>query len=96
MTDELLKDGGSTPSDHARVLVLADYYLPGFKAGGPIRSLANMVDRLGDEFAFKIVTRDRDAGDQRPCGGTVPNAWQPIGKARVLYLSPRQLSLTLA
>jgi glycosyltransferase involved in cell wall biosynthesis len=91
MNDELLKARGNTPSDRARVLVLADYYLPGFKAGGPIRSLANMVDRLGDEFTFKIVTRDRDAGEAKPYRGIVANAWQPVGKARVLYLSPSQL-----
>lgn len=36
-----------------KILTLADYYLPGYKAGGPIRTLANMVDMLGDEFKFR-------------------------------------------
>ena len=42
------------------ILAFVDHFLPGFKAGGPVRTLANIVDRLGDEFEFKIVTRDRD------------------------------------
>jgi len=70
------------------VLVFADYYLPGFKAGGPIRTLANIVERLSDDFAFRVVTRDRDEGDTRPYPGVTANTWHSIGKAKVLHLSP--------
>ena len=35
-----------------RMLVITGYYLPGYKAGGPIRTLSNLVERLGDELAF--------------------------------------------
>ena len=35
-------------------------YLPGYKAGGPIRSIENLVARLGRELHFKILTADRD------------------------------------
>jgi len=76
------------PATPAEILVFADYYLPGFKAGGPIRSLANMVERLGDVFTFRVVTRDRDEGDTQPYRGISPNTWQSIGKAKVLHLSP--------
>lgn len=72
----------------AEILVFADYYLPGFKAGGPIRSLANIVERLGDVFSFRVVTRDRDEGDTEPYAGIYPNIWHSIGKAKVLHLSP--------
>src|SRR5262249_32006310 len=82
---------GGTKSKR-EILVLADYYLPGFKAGGPIRCLANIVAGLGDEFAFKVVTRDRDYGDGAPYPGIVPNAWHSLGKARVLHLSPGNLN----
>ena len=44
------------------ILSFAGHYLPGYKAGGPIRSIANMVDQLGDEFDFRIVAGDRDLG----------------------------------
>ena len=71
-----------------RVLILADYFLPGLRAGGPIRSLANLVEQLGDEFHFRIITRDRDFGERQQYSQTVANRWQPVGKAEVYYLSP--------
>lgn len=76
-----------------QILVFVDFYLPGFKAGGPIRTLANMADRLGDEFSFKIITKDRDFGDDSPYPGIVPDSWLAVGNANVFYLSPGRLSL---
>ena len=75
------------------ILVLADYYLPGYKAGGPIRTLANMVDRLGEEFEFKIVTADRDLKDDSPYQGIAVDHWNRVGKADVFYMSPKMQSL---
>ena len=73
------------------VLIFADWYLPGFKAGGPIKTLSNLVDQLGDEFCFKIVTRDRDIDDREPYFNDTEN-WRSVGKAEVRYLSPEQCS----
>jgi len=66
--------------------------LPGYKAGGPIRSLANLIESLGAEFSFKVVTQDRDSGDEAPYRNVPVNSWQAVGRARVLYLSPDRLS----
>src|SRR4051812_11201747 len=44
------------------ILTFSRFYLPGFRAGGPIRSISRLVECLGDEFQFRIVTADRDAG----------------------------------
>lgn len=70
------------------VLVLCAYYLPGFKAGGPIKTIAGMVDRLGDEFHFSIITSDRDTQDTDPFPHIKENSWQQVGKAQVYYISP--------
>jgi glycosyltransferase involved in cell wall biosynthesis len=72
------------------ILVVIDHYLPGYKAGGPIRSVANMVEWLGDEFQFRIVTSDRDLGDRQPYPHLKQEGWQPVGRAQVLYLAPRE------
>ena len=69
------------------------YYLPGYKAGGPIRTLANMVDKLGDEFQFKIITADRDSGDTEAYPGIKIDGWNRVGKADVFYMSPGMRSL---
>lgn len=74
------------------ILVLTDYYLPGYKAGGPVRSLANLVSRLGNDFRFRIVTRDRDIGERVPYADISTGCWTPVGGADVLYLRESQLS----
>ena len=48
-----------------RVLVVADYYLPGFRAGGPVRAISNTIDRLKSQADFFVVTRDHDADGSR-------------------------------
>jgi glycosyltransferase involved in cell wall biosynthesis len=68
-----------------RVLTILDHYLPGYKAGGPIRTIRSLVARLGTEFAFHIVTADRDLGDRVPYAGRSPGAWYRDGDARVMY-----------
>ena len=49
-----------------RILIFIDWFLPAYKAGGPIRSIANLVDNLHADFDFYIVTGDRDLGDKNP------------------------------
>lgn len=48
------------------ILVLSDWYLPAYKAGGPVKSLATLVFHLKDEFNFFIITSDKDAFDEKP------------------------------
>ena len=76
-----------------KILIFSGWYLPGYRGGGPIRTLANMVDRLGDEFEFKIVTADRDSQDTKHYPGVVIDGWNNVGKAKVFYMSPDKRSL---
>ena len=75
-----------------RILVLVDYYLPGNKSGGPLRSVANIVDGLNDFFDFWIVTKDRDWLDSGPYCGISVNTWSQVGRSMVYYTSPGSLS----
>ncbi len=77
-----------------KILTSVGYYLPGYKSGGPIRTIANMVERLGDEFEFKIVTADRDSGDEKSYPNIDVNNWNRVGKAEVFYMSPNRQSLS--
>lgn len=70
------------------VLVLLETYLPGYKAGGPIRSIANIVRALGDEFKFRIVTLDRDHGETVPYPNIHTGTWTSLDGVPILYLSP--------
>ena len=74
------------------ILTFIDYYLPGYKGGGPIRTLVNFVEQLGEEIKLKIVTSDRDLGDETPYHGVSANVWGRVGKADVRYVSPDKFS----
>jgi glycosyltransferase involved in cell wall biosynthesis len=75
------------PSE-ATIFTLVCAYLPGYRAGGPIRSIENLVTVLGSEFHFRIVTLDRDLGDKLPFPGIVVNRWVRVGHADVMYTRP--------
>ena len=76
------------------ILIIADYYLPGYKGGGPIRTIANTVEWLGDEFDFYILTGDRDFQDTQPYPDIHYGEWVSVGKAKVRYLSPEERGLS--
>jgi glycosyltransferase involved in cell wall biosynthesis len=67
------------------ILTFSSFYLPGFRGGGPIRTIANMVERLSDDFEFRIVTSDRDLGDSKPYPNIQVESWISVGKAMVFY-----------
>ena len=75
------------------VLTFVGYYLPGYKAGGPVRTVSNMVAMFGDELDFRIITSDRDMGDTQPYPNIVIDGWNTVGKAKVFYVSPKNRTL---
>ncbi|OQX97825.1 MAG: hypothetical protein B6I20_11910 [Bacteroidetes bacterium 4572_117] len=77
-----------------KILVFIDWFLPGYKAGGPIRSLANLTAHLSGEFEFFIVTRNKDYLESVGYEDVVPNEWLGFAKnINVYYFSQDQLSI---
>ncbi|MFT3745248.1 MAG: glycosyltransferase family 4 protein [Pyrinomonadaceae bacterium] len=75
-----------------KILVICDYYLPGFESGGAVRTLANMVDRLGERFDFRIITRDHDGSAVKTSYTSVNiSEWNQVGNAQVYYLSKTEV-----
>jgi glycosyltransferase involved in cell wall biosynthesis len=72
-----------------RILISYDYFLPAFKAGGPIQSIANMVRALHTHYEFYIITSNKDLGSINLLEGVESNKWVGFegGKAKVIYLS---------
>lgn len=68
------------------VLILMAYYLPAFKAGGPVRSISGLVAALGEKFEFKIVCGDRDLNDLKPFPGEPSGCWYKYDTALVMRL----------
>jgi glycosyltransferase involved in cell wall biosynthesis len=88
---EIMQESYSITSSCDKPIILAfiGNYLPGYKAGGILRTMVNTVDHLCDEFEFRIVTRDRDLGDDKPYIDIKLNQWQQVGNAMVYYLPPK-------
>ena len=71
-----------------RILILMGRYLPGHKDGGPLRTIANVTEALGDEYDFHIACLDRDQGDTAPYPDIRMGEWNRVGKAKVWYVEP--------
>lgn len=78
-----------------KILILAGRYLPGYKDGGPVRTLINLTDLLGDEYDFRLAVLDRDHGDTQPYPNIKVNEWNQVGKAKVWYYRPGELRFSL-
>ncbi len=76
------------------ILVFVRYYLPGYRAGGPVRSLSNLVRALESEYDFRVVCFDRDHGSDHPYPNLVPGQWQRQGEAMIRYAAPHELGFT--
>ena len=82
-------------SKRIKVLVFIDWYSPGYKAGGPIRSCLNLIARLSEEIDFHVVTRDTDYIDSEPYKEVKSNEWVKSleQNANVFYISSKNLSI---
>lgn len=77
------------------ILIIMGRYLPGYKDGGPVRSIKNLTDFLGKEYNFKILTCDRDHGDTEAYPDIKVNSWNCVGNAEVYYVPPKGFSQKL-
>jgi len=58
-----------------KILVLVDWFVPGYKAGGPIQSTANFVFAMKDEYSVYVLTTDTDHGETAPLEGITAGRW---------------------
>lgn len=67
------------------ILIFTLFYYPGYKAGGPIKSIYQITNSLSDEFEFKIITSDRDAGDKHAFKDVTVNEWTKFENIPIFY-----------
>jgi glycosyltransferase involved in cell wall biosynthesis len=77
-----------------KVLVFSAHYYPGFLSGGIAQTVFNTAEWLSDDFHFFIVTQDRDLNSIKAYSGIKYGKWMPVGRSRVLYLPPSELSFS--
>lgn len=81
-----MKNGSTKPL----VMIFMDWYLPGLKAGGPVRTAVNMVERLRNEFEFRIVTRNTDLNETLPYANVQSDRWVDAPDGTVTYYFSKQ------
>lgn len=68
-----------------KVLIFIDWFYPAYKAGGPVKSVYNLVQALQADFDFSIVTSNRDVDGEELDVKT--NEWTDFQGIKVIYLS---------
>lgn len=72
------------------VLFLNPFYYPGYRSGGPQRTLMNIADLFGNGENIYILTQNVDFGNSEPYEDIPVGEWLDVGKAKVKYLSPAE------
>lgn len=74
-------------------MIFIDWYLPGYRSGGPTRSCANLIEHLNEDVEFSVITRDTDYMSSVPYSGIKYGAWNTLADGTpVWYLSSSELS----
>ncbi|MBK8368531.1 MAG: hypothetical protein IPL10_14275 [Bacteroidetes bacterium] len=74
------------------ILILCDWFLPGYLAGGPIQSIATLTKQLGNDINFKIITTDRDFKSNKPYDTIKVNEWTNFEGRDVFYVSHENMN----
>lgn len=76
-----------------KILIFIDWFLPGYKAGGPIRSIANLIEHLKQFFDFYIITRNTDYLESKPYSNIQSNEWINFSDGvKVFYVSNKNVN----
>lgn len=73
-----------------KIIFFCDWFEPGYAAGGPIRSVANMVKQLGEFHDIYVVTRITDFNSTIPYPGITEDTWIDQSWGKVKYVSDKK------
>lgn len=74
------------PNSKKNVVIFTDWFLPAYKAGGPIQSVANLINHLKDVFNFYVITSNTDLNEVLDIDQSDLNKWQLKSGYQVVYL----------
>jgi glycosyltransferase involved in cell wall biosynthesis len=77
-----------------KILVLVDWFAPGYKAGGPIQSCVNFAFAMKKDYSIHVLTTDTDHGETSPYEGIPSGRWsnEMDPDIQVFYLKKAGLS----
>lgn len=75
-----------------KLSIFIDWYLPGTKAGGPVRSIFSLIATLKTEFDIYLITTNCDLGSTDAYKEIPANTWIEKEQVHYFYYSKDQLT----
>ena len=76
----------------SKTMILNPYYYPGFRSGGPQRTVMNIADAFGDKNDIYILTQNCDMGNSESYN-VETHKWIRVRNANVMYLFPEDYNI---
>jgi len=81
--------------ENQKILIFVGWFLPGYKGGGPIQSINNLVNLMHEKYDFYLIANDRDFGDTEPYKGIEKNIWINKSSYNIMYINYNKISYRL-
>ena len=78
-----------------KILVFSQFYLPSYKAGGPVVSISNVISSLSNDFDFMVFTSDRDSKETNKFSDLTANEWTVFNQTNVYYADRKKINALL-
>ena len=77
-----------------KILIFIDWFTPGYKAGGPVSSVVNLIENLSQEFEFMIITTDCEYLETLPYSNIESDKWTDFNEnVKIFYAKKTELSV---
>ena len=77
-----------------KILLFIDWFTPGYKAGGPVRSCVNLVSHFSNEYEFFILTTNTDYCETEPYGSIESDRWNSFSNnVNIYYFSKKNMNI---
>lgn len=81
-------------SSDLHLILLTDFFPPGYRSGGPARSCYNLTIGLAEALPIRVITPNTDLGQQQPYANVISDKWiSVIEGANVYYASSKEQGL---
>ena len=72
-----------------KLLFSIPWFFPAYKAGGPVRSMLNLVKAIENDSEISIITGDTDLNEVKFLEGIEIDKWENFGDSKVFYTSSK-------
>lgn len=78
-----------------KILTIVSHFLPGFKAGGPIQSIKNLINLTNNELDYLLFTSNHEFNEKTPFANIQTDQWNDKYGAKIFYTSDKNKIVNL-